>query len=97
MTVDNAGNVLAQKTYNSGHGPVILLNAHLDTVEGFAPERKIIKDGSHWSSSEGILGADDRAGTAVVLELANYLEQSDFSGRVKFIFTVGEEAGLVGA
>ena len=45
-----------------------------------------------------ILGADDRAGVAVLLNLAETLYQSPtFSGRIKFIFTVEEEVGLVGA
>ena len=57
-----------------------------------------MKDGKIWSGSDGILGADDRAGVAVVLKLAQYLyTQSIFNGKVKFIFTVEEEIGLLGA
>src|SRR5690606_110593 len=60
--------------------------------------RVILKDNGIWSSSEGILGADDRAGVAVILEVAKALQHdTDFSGRVKYIFTVEEEIGLVGA
>ncbi|MBU8907663.1 M20/M25/M40 family metallo-hydrolase [Desertibacillus haloalkaliphilus] len=97
VTVDQYGNILAQKTYRNGNGPTMLLNAHLDTVESFIPGRVLQKDGAIWSSSEGILGADDRAGVAVVLEMAKRLDASDFRGKVKFIFTVKEEVGLVGA
>lgn len=94
---DSYGNLLAEKTYGGGTGPTILLNAHLDTVEEIVPGRVIVKDEHIWSSSEGILGADDRAGVAVVLSIAKHLNQSDFRGKVKFIFTVEEEIGLVGA
>lgn len=97
ITVDENGNLLAQKKYRSGHGPTILLTAHLDTVEPFEQGRTIIKDGNIWSSSNGILGADDRAGVAVLLETARNLYNSQFSGTVKYIFTVEEEIGLVGA
>lgn len=97
ITVDRYGNLLAQKTYKTGHGPTILLNAHLDTVEAFAPGRTIVKQGAIWSSSEGILGADDRAGVAVLLEIAKWLDTSSFNGTIKFVFTVEEECGLVGA
>ncbi|MBM7647485.1 hypothetical protein JOC78_000406 [Bacillus ectoiniformans] len=97
MTIDPNGNILAEKIYRSGQGPVILLNAHLDTVEEIVPGRLIKKDGSVWSSSEGILGADDRAGVAVLLHTARQLAESSFSGKVKYIFTVKEEVGLVGA
>ena len=97
ITVDQSGNILAQKKYRSGNGPTILLNAHLDTVEPFEPARTIIKDNTIWSSSKGILGADDRAGVAVLLEVARHLFDSQFNGTVKYILTVKEEIGLVGA
>ncbi|AST07072.1 peptidase M28 [Anoxybacillus flavithermus] len=97
ITVDRYGNLLAQKTCKTGNGPTILLNAHLDTVESFVPGRTIVKQGAIWSSSEGILGADDRAGVAVLLEIAKWLDTSSFNGTIKFVFTVEEECGLVGA
>jgi tripeptide aminopeptidase len=98
LTIDRAGNILAEKTCRSGIGPVILLNAHLDTVFEIERDREIIKVNNIWSSSNGILGADDRAGVAVLLHIAEHLNKSSsFSGKVKFIFTVEEECGLVGA
>ncbi|MGG3915986.1 M20/M25/M40 family metallo-hydrolase [Rossellomorea vietnamensis] len=98
LTIDRTGNILAEKTYKTGHGPVILLNAHLDTVYDIEEDREIIKGGKFWSSSKGILGADDRAGVAVLLHIAESLHLStNFNGKVKFIFTVEEECGLVGA
>ena len=97
ISVDRNGNLLAEKTYKAGSGPTVLLNAHLDVVEEFAPNRILIKENEIWSSNKGILGADDRAGVAVLLHVAEQLKDSSFSGKVKFIFTVKEEAGLVGA
>jgi len=98
MTVDEYGNILAEKRFRSGNGPTILLNAHMDIYEELAEHRVILKDNGIWSSSEGILGADDRAGVAVILEVAKALQhETDFSGKVKYIFTVEEEIGLVGA
>lgn len=97
MTVDSKGNILAQKKYRGGHGPVILLNAHLDTVLPIEPDRTILKEKNIWSSSKGILGADDRAGVAVLLQTAKQLAKSTFAGTVKFILTVEEEIGLIGA
>lgn len=97
ITVDGYGNLLALKQYRSGKGPTILLNAHLDTVRAFTLGRIILKDQSKWCSSAGILGADDRAGVAIILEVINLLNQSRFNGTVKVIFTVEEEIGLKGA
>lgn len=97
LTVDASGNILAEKTYRSGNGPTILLNAHLDIVEEPVAGRKIVIEGDIWRSDEGILGADDRAGVAAVLWVAQQLLHSEFSGKVKYIFTVEEEIGLLGA
>ncbi|MGN7177553.1 M20/M25/M40 family metallo-hydrolase [Cytobacillus firmus] len=97
LTFDSKGNILAQKRYRGGNGPTILLNAHLDTVVPIDPGRIIVKEKNIWTSSSGILGADDRAGVAVLLQMAKNLEKSSFRGTVKFILTVEEEIGLVGA
>lgn len=95
IEVDYYGNVLAQVT--KGSGPTILINAHLDTVDDFVMGREIMKHGNIWSSSEGVLGADDRAGVCVALAVAKTIQNIDFNGTVKFIFTVEEEIGLRGA
>ncbi|WP_164669398.1 M20/M25/M40 family metallo-hydrolase [Virgibacillus doumboii] len=97
LSIDRHGNLLAEKTYKSGNGPTILLNAHLDTVCEIESDRVIKKENNIWSSSKGILGGDDRAGVAVLLFIAEHLSNSSFNGKVKFIFTVEEESGLVGA
>ncbi|MGG3998734.1 hypothetical protein ABEV17_02905, partial [Anoxybacillus kestanbolensis] len=68
ITTDRYGNLLAQKKCKTGCGPTILLNAHLDTVAELEAGREIVKNGPIWSSSKGILGADDRAGVAVLLK-----------------------------
>lgn len=95
LEVDHYGNVLAQ--IKKGNGPTILINAHLDTVHDFVEGREILKNGNIWSSSEGVLGADDRAGVCVALAVAKTLHKTNFNGTIKFIFTVEEEIGLRGA
>ncbi|WP_075981816.1 M20/M25/M40 family metallo-hydrolase [Bacillus massilinigeriensis] len=97
ITEDRYGNILAETSYGTGQGPTILLNSHLDTVDIFEDGRVIFKEDGTWSSSNGILGADDRAGVAVLLELAERLQTIRFNGKVKWIFTVEEEIGLNGA
>lgn len=81
MAVDRYGNILAEKTFGSGNGPTILLNAHLDTVEPFSEGRVILKY-PIWSSNEGILSADDRAGVAILLEIASRIPSTRFNGKV---------------
>ncbi|MFY3791939.1 M20/M25/M40 family metallo-hydrolase [Ureibacillus sp. MALMAid1270] len=93
--VDYYGNVLAQ--IKKGNGPTVLINAHLDTVYDFVEGHEILKNGNIWSSSEGALGADDRAGVCIALAVAKTIHNTDFNGTIKFIFTVEEEIGLRGA
>ena len=93
--IDEAGNLLA--TVRHGEGPTILLSAHMDTVERIKRGRVIHQEGTILTSSEGILGADDRAGIAAILELLERLPRTNFSGSIKVAFTVEEETGLCGA
>ena len=79
--------------------PALLLCAHLDTVAPtlglkpqFQAEDLITSDGST------ILGADDRAGIAIILEiLQQLLERQIPHGPLDIVFTVCEEAGMHGA
>ena len=98
ITVDRYGrDLLAEKKYKTGHGPTILLNAHLDIMEELEPNRMILKENGIGSSSKGILGADDRTGVAILLHIAEQLNNFAFSVKAKFIFTVKEEIDLLGA
>ena len=93
--IDAYGNLLA--AVYCGNGPTILLSAHMDTVRPFSPKRTIIENGTILSSSRGILGADDRAGIAVILEILDFIRHSRFQGTLKIAFTVEEEIGCLGS
>lgn len=77
----------------------ILLCAHMDTVPPLAPIEPVIVDGGWENANDGILGADNKAAVAVLLELARRLvsagQRPDFG--VELLFTVSEENGLHGA
>lgn len=93
---DAHGNVVARR---DGVGEPVLLSAHMDTVE---PGRGIRPafDGPDVIRSDGttILGADDKAGCAVILEVAAALSERGGEHRpVEVAITRGEEIGLVGA
>jgi len=93
---DAFGNVIARR---EGTGEPVLLSAHMDTVE---PGRGIRPrfDGPDVIRSDGttILGADDKAGCAVILEVAASLTEDGVPHRpVEVAITRGEEIGLVGA
>lgn len=93
----NAGNLLINVD-GTIKGSPILLNAHVDTIGLFCKkitpkvESDIIK-----SDGENILGADDKAGVAVILEAIFTILESKISyPPIEIIFTVCEEEGLKG-
>ncbi len=93
----NANNLLARVP---GRGPhSILLCAHMDTVPPTAPIEPELTDGGWHNAQAGILGADNKAAVAVLLELARHLlarPEPPETG-VELLFTVAEEEGLQGA
>lgn len=95
LFVDRAGNLCG--TVLCGEGPTVLLSAHMDLYEELAPDRQILQQGTVLSSSKGILGGDDRAGIAIILEVLRHFHQTNFNGTLKVAFTVKEEIGLIGA
>ena len=93
----DTGNLLA--SLPGSRPQSILLCAHLDTVPPLAPIDPVIIDGGWENAADGILGADNKAAIAVLVELARR-----FAGRgepppvgIEFLFTVSEENGLRGA
>lgn len=94
----NTGNVIAFKKGSIPNAPTIMLNAHMDTVrptEGLEP---VIEDGWIRSGGDTILGADDKAGVAAIMEGVRALvEEGHEHGDLEVVFTIAEETGLFGA
>lgn len=93
---DAHGNVLGRR---EGSGDTVLLSAHMDTVE---PGRGIkpLFDGNDIIRSDGttILGADNKAGCAVILEvIQSAIEDAVATRPIEVAISRGEEIGLVGA
>lgn len=76
-----------------------LFTGHMDTVapgNGIRPRL----DGDGYIRSDGttILGSDDKAGLAAMLEAIRVVKETGLPhGRIQFVITAGEESGLVGA
>jgi putative aminopeptidase FrvX len=97
MFVDKKGNLLAEKKFGDGNGATIMLSAHMDSVRDVRQGRKIIEKDGILTASKGVLGADDRAGIAIIMTVLRNLQKIDFSGNVKIAFCVEEEIGCVGS
>jgi tripeptide aminopeptidase len=97
---DEAGNLLARIEARAGDGGApILLCAHMDTVPPVGEIRPVVgEDGFVRNEAGTILGADNKATVAVLLEAARLiLGEGRPHGGVELLFTVREEVGLEGA
>ena len=81
-----------------GQGQPVILAAHMDTVMPGRGIQPVVKDGIVRSDGSTILGADDKAGIAVILEtLAVLAETGQPHPPIEVVITVQEETGLNGA
>jgi tripeptide aminopeptidase len=89
------GNLLARIP---GRGErTILLCAHLDTVPEDGTIEPVLVDGAWESAGDTILGADNKAAVAVLLEVARRCAVESSPVGLELLFTVCEEVGLAGA
>jgi tripeptide aminopeptidase len=92
---DETGNLLARVPGRSER--TVLLCAHLDTVEHEVPIEPVLLDGGWENAHDGILGADNKAAVAVMLEVARRCAVEGAPVGVELLFTVSEEDALAGA
>ena len=92
---DGTGNLLAQIPGRSDR--TVLLCAHMDTVEPAAPIEPVLVDGGWENANDGILGADNKAALAVMLQVARRVRIEGSPVGVELLFTVAEEDALKGA
>lgn len=89
------GNLLARIPGRSERG--VLLCTHLDTVPHSGSIKPVLVDGGWQSAGDTILGADNKAAVAVVLELARRASIEGSPVGLELLFTVREEEALAGA
>lgn len=92
---DAAGNLLARLPGRSER--TVLLCAHVDTVDVSAPVEPEFVDGGWQNANPAILGADNKAAVAVMLEAARRCSIEGSPVGVELLFTTGEEQALKGA
>lgn len=91
----DAGNLVA-RVPGTGDGFVCFC-AHLDTVPHDGAVEVVLADGVYRSAEDTILGADDKAGVAVALEVLLRAVARPGPVGVEVLLTVSEETGLRGA
>ena len=92
---DAKGNIIAAL---EGQGEPLLLNAHLDSVAPAVGKAPVVDGDVVRSSGDTVLGADDLAGVAAILEgIQSALGHPASVRAAEIVFTVEEEIGLFGA
>jgi hypothetical protein len=83
--VFKCSNIVAELTGSKKPNEIIILIAHLDSINEDDP-------------SEPAPGADDNAsGSAALLTIAKYMSNYKFDRTIRFVFSTGEEQGLLGS
>lgn len=96
-TGSDTGNLIAERA-GEAEGATVVLSAHLDTVGPGRGIEPVVEDGVVRSGGDTILGSDDKAGVAAILEALERLsERGSATARVRVLLTTGEEIGLHGA
>lgn len=95
---DAAGNLIGRRAGRLTHAPRLFFSAHLDTVAPTAGMRVELMDGSFRAHGSPILGADDKAGAAAILDALLELHENDCeTGDLIAVLSTREEIGLRGA
>lgn len=98
VTGHGAGNLICTLKGTKPEVDPIYFTVHMDTVVPGKNIKPVIEEGIIRSDGTTILGADDKAGVAALLELTRVIKENNIEhGDIQFIITAGEESGLVGA
>ncbi len=93
----DTGNVIARLKGNAD-GDTILFSCHMDTVSPSTFIKPEIRDGIIYSDGTTILGGDNKAGIAAVVEALHTLVENNLNHPdIEVIFSIFEEGGLHGA
>jgi tripeptide aminopeptidase len=94
----NVGNLIAHFPGNAPGAQPLLLSAHMDTVvpgEGIVP---ILNGDILRTDGRTVLGGDDKSGVAIICEVLRVMRENRLPcSDIDVVFTICEEAGLIGA
>jgi len=94
----NSGNIIARFKGNIKEATPIMFSAHMDTVVPGKNIKPICEGDKILSSGKTILGADDKAAIAALLEALHILKENNIPcGDIEIVFSICEEIGLKGA
>jgi tripeptide aminopeptidase len=94
----NTGNLIALFSGTVPTAPALLLSAHMDTVAPGEGVRPVVEGDVIRSDGTTVLGGDDKSGIAIICEVLRVLRERGIPhGPIDVVFTICEEAALLGA
>lgn len=94
----DSGNLFVRVAGTSAAAEPLFFSAHMDTVKPGRGVRARVDGEFVRTDGSTILGADDKSGCAVLLELIAVLRERNIQhGDIELCFTICEEEGLLGA
>jgi len=94
----NSGNIIARFKGNIKEATPIMFSAHMDTVVPGKNIKPVCEGDKILSSGKTILGADDKAAIAALLEALRIIKENNIHcGDIEIVFSICEEIGLKGA
>lgn len=97
-TGGETGNIIATLKGNK-EGKKVLFSSHMDTVTPGLGIKPVVDEAEGIIKSDGttILGSDDKAGIAAILEALRYIKENNMDHTdIQVVFSMCEECGLVG-
>lgn len=93
----DTGNVIA-KLKGNAEGETLLFSCHMDTVSPGIDIKPHIKDGVIYSDGTTVLGGDNKAGIAAIIEALTLIKEHNLAhADIEVAFSIFEEGGLHGA
>lgn len=98
ITGSDTGNIIIRFTGTRDDLDPVFFNCHLDVIGPCLGVKVHVVDDFFYSSGSTVLGADDKAGIAILVEvISSLLEDKVDYGPFEIILTTCEEIGLLGA
>ncbi|MDE2989680.1 MAG: M20/M25/M40 family metallo-hydrolase [Chloroflexota bacterium] len=95
---DASGNLIGRWPGRGRRDGLIMLNAHMDTVQPTPTMRPVVDADGVRSDGSSVLGADDKAGLAAIIEAIRAVDEAGLEhAPIELVITVGEELGHIGS
>lgn len=97
-TGSDTGNIIAFLPGKLENAPSIMFSAHMDTVTPCEVINPVVNSDRISTDGTSILGADDKAGIAAIIEAVRHLQEEGIAHvPIEMVITTCEEKGLLGS